>query len=73
MTAPLKDPPEGQLLAFLGIFAFLVCNTAAGLTSRLAGGLAFTAAAVFCAIAEVASFESFDMLHFFILRDFSLF
>ncbi len=58
-------------LCFLGllacllilVFALLVCDTAAGLASRLARCLAFAAAAVLCAVAEITCFESFDMLH----------
>ena len=61
-------PPDGgiftkKLLAFLGVFALLVSNTAAGLASGLAGSLAFAATAVLCALAEVASLNGFDMLH----------
>ena len=62
-------PPETaaflrlQLLAFLSVFAVLVCDTAAGLASGLARGLAFAAAAVLCALAEVAGVQSFDMFH----------
>ena len=67
----LVDTPEpqlGKLLAFLLVFALLICNTAAGFASRLARGLAFAASAVLCALAEVAGFKSFDMLHRFTLR-----
>ena len=52
-----------QLLAFLSAFALLVCDTAAGLACGLAGSLAFAAAAVLCALAEVAGVQSFDMFH----------
>jgi len=52
-----------QLLAFFSVLTLLVCNTAAGLASGLAGSLAFTAAAVLCAFAKIASLKSFDMFH----------
>jgi hypothetical protein len=54
---------EQKLLAFLLAFALLICNTAAGLASRLAGGLALAASAVLCALAKVLGFNSFNMLH----------
>ena len=49
------------------VFALLVSNTAAGLASRLAGGLALTAAAVLSAVAQVLGFQSLD-LHSYSLR-----
>ena len=52
-----------QLLAFLGAFALLVCDAAAGLACGLAGSLALTAAAVLCAVAQIAGVQSFDMFH----------
>ena len=52
-----------QLLALLGALALLVCNAAAGLASRLAGGLALTAAAVLSAVAQVAGLDGLDMFH----------
>ena len=54
---------ESRLLAFLFAFALLICNAAAGLASRLAGGLAFAASAILCALAKVLGFDSFDVLH----------
>ena len=54
-----------QLLAFLDAFALLVCKAAAGLTSRLAGGLALAAAAVLSAVAQVTGFDGLDMFHSF--------
>ena len=48
--------------------ALLVCNTAAGLASRLAGGLALAASAVLSALAKVLCLNSLDMLHYYILR-----
>ena len=53
---------RAELLA-LFVLALLVSNTAAGLASGLARGLAFAAAAVLSAVAQVASFNRFDMLH----------
>jgi len=55
-----------KLLAFLGVFALLVSDAAAGLASRLARGLALAATAVLCALAQVASFDSFNMFHDFL-------
>ena len=54
-----------QLLAFLGAFALLVCDAAAGLACGLAGSLALTAAAVLCAVAQVAGLDSLDVFHSF--------
>ena len=48
---------------FLGVLALLVSDTAAGLASRLARGLALAATAVLCAFAKVASFNGLDMFH----------
>ena len=48
---------------FLGVLALLVSDTAAGLASRLARGLAFAATAVLCAFAKVTSFDGLDMFH----------
>ena len=52
-----------QLLARLRALALLVGNAAAGLAGRLAGSLAFAAAAVLGAFAQVTGFQSLDMLH----------
>ena len=54
-----------QLLALLGVLALLVCNAAAGLAGRLAGSLAFAAAAVLGAVAQVTGFDGLDMFHSF--------
>ena len=54
-----------QLLAFLGALTLLVCNAAAGLASRLAGGLALAAAAVLGAVTQVTSLDGLNMLHNF--------
>ena len=52
----------GKLFAFLAL-ALLICNTAAGLASRLARGLALAAAAVLRACAKVAGLKSLNVLH----------
>ena len=52
----------GKLFAFLAL-ALLICNTAAGLASRLAGSLALAASAVLCAIAKVLSLNGSDVFH----------
>jgi hypothetical protein len=57
-----------QLLAFLGALALLVGNAAAGLASRLARGLALTAAAVLSAVTQIAGLDGLDMLHGFTLH-----
>ena len=52
---------EKELLVFvflLGVFTLLICDTAAGLASGLARGLAFAATAVLCAFAEILGIES---------------
>ena len=54
-----------QLLALLGALALLVCNAAAGLASRLAGGLALAATAVLSTVAQVTSLNCLDMFHSF--------
>ncbi len=67
----LKMPPgKGGITALCTwvLFAFfilasLVCDSAAGFASRLAGSLAFAAAAVFCAFAKIAGFNGFDVFH----------
>ena len=50
------------------VFALLVSDTAAGLTSGLARGLALAATAVLCALAKVLGFKSLDTLHICVLR-----
>jgi len=52
-----------SVLLLLFVFARLVRNTAAGLASRLAGRLAFAAAAVFRTFAKVLCVQSFDRFH----------
>ena len=51
------------LLAFLGVFALLVGNAAAGLAGRLAGSLAFAAAAILRALAQIAGLDGLNVLH----------
>ena len=48
---------------FLGVFALLVSNAARSLASRLAGSLAFAAAAVYSALVQVAGFDGLDSAH----------
>jgi hypothetical protein len=55
----------GNFLLVLALsLALLISNTAAGLTSRLAGGLALAASAVLCALAKISGLDSLDMFHF---------
>ena len=48
------------------ILALLVGHAAAGFAGRLARGLAFAAAAVLCALTEVAGLNGLDSFHGFI-------
>ena len=50
-------------LFILLVLALLICDTAARLASRLAGSLAFAAAAVLGALAQIAGLDGLDMLH----------
>ena len=52
-----------RLLALFGAFALLVGDAAAGLAGRLAGSLAFAAAAVLCAFAQVTGFDGQNVFH----------
>ena len=52
---------KDSLLFF--VFALLVCNTAGGLASGLARGLAFAAAAIDCALVQIAGFDGLDSAH----------
>ena len=57
---------EGKLLALfacLCAFALLVSDTAAGLASGLARGLALAATTVLCACAKVTCLNSLDVFH----------
>ena len=57
------------LLGSLLALALLISNTAAGLASRLARGLALAASTVLCALAKVLRLNSLDMLHNFSLQN----
>ena len=48
---------------FLLVLTLLICNAAAGLASRLAGGLAFAAAAILSAVAQITSLDGLNMFH----------
>ena len=52
-----------QLLALFGALALLIGDTAAGLACRLARGLALAAAAVLCALAQVAGLNRLNVFH----------
>jgi len=54
---------NGQKLLLVLVFALLVCNTAGCLASRLAGCLAFAAAAVLNALSQVTSSKCLNSLH----------
>ena len=57
-------PCHGGIFSFhFLLLALLVCNAAAGLASRLAGGLALAAATVLSALAQVTGFQSLDSFH----------
>ena len=57
--------PFGNKILLILVLALLVCNTTAGLASRLAGSLALAAATVASAVAQVAGLESLNTLHDF--------
>ena len=52
-----------QLLALLGALTLLICDTAAGLASRLTRSLALATAAVLSAVTQIASLNGLNMLH----------
>jgi hypothetical protein len=52
-----------QLLALFGALALLIGDAAAGLASGLARGLALAAAAVLCALAQIAGLNRLDVFH----------
>ena len=60
-TSPVHSHASRLLL--LLVLALLICNTTAGLASRLARGLALAAAAVVSALAKVLGFNSLDVFH----------
>ena len=57
----IREIIAGQLL--LLVFALLISNTARGLASRLARGLAFAASAVLCTLAKVLCIKCLNTLH----------
>ena len=55
-------------VAFAGfVFAFLVCNSAGSFASRLAGSLAFAAAAFCAGFFKICVVNSFNVFHYVIL------
>lgn len=50
------------------VFTFLISDTATRFASGLTGSLAFTAAAVFRALAKVFGSQSFNGFHMFVLQ-----
>ena len=67
-STEVSPSSKKQLRWQLLVLALLICDTAAGLASRLAGSLALAASAVLCAVAQVTSFDRLDMFHSFILH-----
>ena len=57
---------QGSLL--VSVLALLICNSAAGLASGLAGSLALAATAVLCAVAKILCIQGLNTLHINILR-----
>ena len=58
------DPITTLFVVF--ILAHLVRNTAGSLASRLAGSLAFAAAAILNALGKIARFECLDSFHVYL-------
>ena len=61
-----RPPPETQLhckSACFFILASLICNSAAGLASALAGRLAFATSAILCAFSHIAGIQCLNVLH----------
>ena len=54
---------NGKLKLLFVVFALLVCNTAGGLASGLAGGLALAATTVVYALSEITGLDSLNSLH----------
>ena len=52
-----------ELLDLFCALALLIRNTAAGLAGGLARGLALAAAAVLCALAQIAGLNRLDVFH----------
>ena len=67
ITKRKKAPPKPGGAFFLclpiSVFALLICNAARGLAGRLAGSLAFAAAAVLGTLAKIAGLNGVDVLH----------
>ena len=68
MVSPLyteKMPPKPAAFRYLQLLALtlLVGNAAAGLAGRLAGSLAFAAAAVLGALAKVLGLQGLNVVH----------
>ena len=57
-----------QLLLAIGVLALLVGNAAAGLASRLAGGLALPTAAILSAGTQVPGLNGLDSFHNTVLQ-----
>ena len=59
-------PPHSAafiLFSVSAVLTLLVCDTAAGLASGLAGSLALAATAILRALAKILGFNSLNMLH----------
>ena len=71
-SCPCAAPIESKLL--VAVFALLVGDGAGGLAGRLAGGLAFAAATLHGAFAEVLRVQRFDVFHchIFLFVEFAL-
>ena len=54
-----------KLLVLLSVLALLICDTTAGLASRLAGSLALTTAAILGALAQITGLDGLDVFHGF--------
>ena len=61
--AAVCNTPRRESVVLCSVFALLVSNSAAGLASGLAGCLAFAAAAVLLACAEIAGLDGLDVFH----------
>ena len=60
---PVGSPDGRRLFALCLLFALLIGDAAAGLAGGLAARLAFAAAAVLGALAQIAGIQSLDVLH----------
>lgn len=68
-TRNSRESRPRPLLAFF-LFASLVGNSATGFASRLAGSLAFSAAALFGTFAQIAGFHSVNVFHHWSLPEY---